>query len=152
MAVIVKCDSDGHCRTMPDRPNPFKDIEELFNRMGRGLDPAAVGVHDIAVDVSETESEIIVTADLPGYKKANIDITVDDGRLTIAAAYDGEVDYDDAHYHRQERTHREVQRTIYLPADVDETEASASFRNGVLTITLPKHIPTSDDGYDIDVE
>lgn len=137
---------------MPNRSNPFKDIEELLDRMGRGFDPSELGTHDVAVDVSETDDEIVVNADLPGYEKSDIDVAVDDGRLTITAEREQTSEAEDARYHRRERTHREVRRSLYLPADVDETEASASYHNGVLTVVLPKREATEDDGYDIDVQ
>ena len=137
---------------MPKRSNPFKDIEELFDRMGRGLDTGDLGVHDVAVDVSETDEEVVVTADLPGYEKSDIDVTVDDDRLTITAEREETRAEDDAYYHRRERTRSEVQRRLYLPAEVDETEASASYHNGVLTVVLPKREATEDEGYDIDVQ
>lgn len=145
---------------MPDRSNPFKDIEELFDRMSRGFEPRGLAVHEVAVDVSETDSDLVVTADLPGYDKDDIDVAVEGDRLTISAEHEESVesageaeDADDGvHYHRRERTRRSVSRSVHLPTAVDETAASASYRNGVLTVTLPKEAPDADEGYDIDVQ
>lgn len=137
---------------MPNRSNPFKDLEELFDRMGRGFEPRGLGTHEISVDVAETDDGIVVTADLPGYENSDIDVTVDDDRLTITAERDETIEETDAHYHRRERTHREVRRALYLPTDVDETEASATYNNGVLTVVLPKREATADEGFDIDVQ
>lgn len=138
---------------MPNRSNPFKDIEELFDRMGRGFEPSGLGMHDVAVDVSETDEHVVVTADLPGYEKSDIDVTAADGQLTLSATRDQTTESADTHYHRRERTHREVQRRLHLPADVEETEANATYQNGVLTVTLPKvHHDDEEDGFDIDVE
>jgi HSP20 family protein len=137
---------------MPNRSNPFKDLEELFDRMGRGFDPGELGTHDVAVDVSETDEELVVNADLPGYDKSEIDVTVDDDRLTITAERDETIEDEDTHYHRRERTRRQVRRSLYLPADVDEAEGSASYHNGVLTVVLPKREATEEEGYDIDIQ
>ncbi|SFL24373.1 HSP20 family protein [Halogranum rubrum] len=138
---------------MPNRSNPFKDIEELFDRMGRGFEPSGIGMRDVAVDVSETDEDVVVTADLPGYEKSDIDVTAADGRLTIAAARDETSETEDTHYHRRERTHREVRRSLHLPADVEETAANATYQNGVLTVTLPKvQSDDEEEGFDIDVE
>ncbi|SDM04816.1 HSP20 family protein [Halogranum gelatinilyticum] len=153
---------------MPDRSNPFKDIEELFDRMSHGFEPRGLALHEVAVDVSETDDELVVTADLPGYDKEDIDVAVEGDRLTITADHEetteegddvGEVDEgdegdeadDDVHYHRRERTRRTVSRSLHLPTAVDETAASATYRNGVLTVTLPKPA-AGDEGYDIDVQ
>jgi HSP20 family protein len=137
---------------MANRSNPFKDIEELFDRMGRGFEAGDLSVHDVAVDVSETDEEVVVTADLPGFEKSDIEVTVDDDGLTITAEREETTAEDDARYHRRERTRSEVQRRLSLPADVEETEASASYHNGVLTVVLPKRETTEDEGYDIDVQ
>ncbi|SEO53065.1 HSP20 family protein [Halogranum amylolyticum] len=136
---------------MPNRSNPFKDIEELFDRMGRGLEPSGLA-HDVAVDVSETDDDVVVNADLPGYEKSDIDVTVDDNRLTIRAQRDRTTEGTDARYHRRERTHREIRRSLSLPTEIDESASSASYHNGVLTIVLPKRETTEDDGFDIDVQ
>lgn len=135
---------------MTDRPNPFKDIEELFDRMSRGFEPGAFGMQEIDVDVSETDTEVVVTADLPGYEKEEISITLNDNRLTLAAERTESNTEDNARYHRRERTHRQVRRTVSLPADVDEGQTSATHQNGVLTVTLQKR-QTDDEGYTIDV-
>lgn len=143
---------------MADRPNPFKDLEELFDRMSRGVEPRGLALHDVAVDVSETDDHVTVTADLPGYDRSDITVTVDDDQLTITGEHEESTDEssdeadEQVHYHRRERTHRTVSRSLRLPAAVDETAASAAYRNGVLTVTLPKQTPEGDEGYDIDVQ
>lgn len=135
---------------MSDRPNPFKDIEELFDRMSRGFEPSGLGMQEIDVDVSETDSEVVVTADLPGYDKEEISITLNDDRLTLAAERTESRTEDNARYHRRERTNRQVRRTVTLPADVDDEGANATHKNGVLTVRLQKR-QADDEGHTIDV-
>ncbi|MFW5918059.1 MAG: archaeal heat shock protein Hsp14 [Haloferacaceae archaeon] len=146
---------------MTRRRNPFEDIERMFERMSEqfegvgdvggvgGLEEVAGG--SVSVDVAETDEEVTVTADLPGYGKDDIDISVRDGRLTIRAEQQEATEREEETYHRRERVHREINRTLRLPAEVDEEEASATYQNGVLTVTLPK-TEAEPDGHSIDVE
>jgi len=142
---------------MPRR-GPFKDIEKLFEQLNSGFADMSEdfgeqpGGHGIHVDVADMGEQLVVSADVPGFDPADIDISVKDRQLTIAAEHSesAESDEDDAHYYRRERTTRTTSRTVTLPTDVDESAASASYDNGVLTIELPKRDP-EDDGVDIEV-
>jgi HSP20 family protein len=145
---------------MSRRRDPFKDIEEFFDRLnenvgefGRGLE-TGIGAPNMLVDVAESDGEVVVSADLPGFEKAEIDVSVKGRQLRIAADHtteeetgDGE---GDATYYRRERTRRSLSRTVPLPTDVDETGANAHYENGVLVVTLPKQ-DAGDDGTDIRV-
>ena len=140
---------------MSRRNNPFEDIEELFDRMSRSFEGRGVGgmsgMHDVSVDVSETDDEVVVTADLPGYEKDDIEVGVKERRLTVEAERAEESEDEGERYLRQERTHRRVSRSVTLPEAVDEGAASATYRNGVLTVTLPKLDAGDDDSHSIDI-
>ncbi len=125
---------------MPDRPSPFEEIEELFEQLNSGFsemgDRIGNGVH---IDVAETDDSLVVTADVPGFDPDDIDVSVQDRRLTIAADdEETEEAADDETYLRRERTNRAVSRSITLPTEVEGADASASYENGVLTVELPK--------------
>lgn len=146
---------------MADRYDPFDEIEELFDRMSRqfedfgrevesGLPP--VGGGEPRVDVAETDDEVRVTADLPGFERDDIEVTVDETTLTISAEREEETASADARYHRRERRRQSVSRRIRLPADVAPDAAEATQANGVLTVRLPKVEPDEDDGHRIEVE
>jgi len=77
-----------------------------------------------------------VTAELPGLEEKDVEIQVDDDVLTISGEKRSEIDDKDRRY--SERYYGRFERRIALPAEVDEDRANASFRNGVLTVTLPK--------------
>ena len=112
------------------------------------------GMHDVSVDVSETDTDVVVTADLPGYEKEDIEVGVKDRRLTVEAerSHESEDRDDDERFVRQERTHQHVSRSVSLPAEVDEDAATATYRNGVLTVTLPKRdADEGDDSHIIDI-
>ncbi|ELZ75175.1 hsp20-type molecular chaperone [Haloferax larsenii JCM 13917] len=133
--------------------NPFDDIEELFERMSRSFEETGLArMQDISLDVVEADGDIEVVADLPGYEKDDIDVTVRGRQLTISAEREDSTDVDDEHYVRRERRHRSVSRSVTLPAEVKRDEVSASYHNGVLTVTLPKLEATPDDSHRIDIE
>lgn len=144
---------------MTSERNPFKEIERLFEQMTQqfddsgGLPEAAPfgSTKSISVDVAEDDDEYVVTADLPGFEKDQIDVRVIDRRLRIEADAESETEDRDETYLRNERRRRSVQRSISLPGMVDEENATASYRNGVLTVTLPKADPDSA-GQSLEVE
>lgn len=142
------------------QPNDyFSDFDDLFERMtgdrwgmfgryNRAGD--GDGGSDFAIDVAHHEDELVVTADVPGFEKSDFGISVDGDLLTIRADSEQSSDIDEDAYVRRERRHRSIRRTIRLPADVDGEGASASYRNGVLTVTIP--VDADADVRHIDVE
>lgn len=142
---------------MVRRRDPFKDIEELFDRLNSGFGDlgreleTGIGSSNVLVDVADADDQVVVTADLPGYDKSDVDVSVKGRQLRIAADSTSEsTSGDDENYYRRERSRRRVSRTVPLPVDVDESGASATYENGVLTVTLPKR-EAGDDGTDIRV-
>ena len=133
------------------RRNPFDEIVELFERMGQSDRSGWGGVSDVSVDVRETDADVVVTADLPGYDREDIDVAVKERTLTIEAERQEERSDEGERYHRQERSHRRVSRSVHLPAEVDEQSADATYRNGVLTVTLPKRDADAGDSHIIDI-
>lgn len=140
------------------RRDPFTEIEELFDRLSAELGDvgADLGVGgDVRVDVAETDDAVVVTADLPGYDADDIEVTVKERSVEIAAERerDEAVAGEDAEgrFHRRERSHDRVSRTVSLPTTVAEDEATAAHENGVLTVTLPKR-EVEGEGHSIDIE
>ena len=110
-----------------------------------------LGTGSISIDLAEHDDRYVVTADLPGLDKENIDVQIVDGTLQIQAEREEETERSDENYIRRERSRQSVSRSISLPDPVSEEEVSASYRNGVLTVTLPKAEP-SEEGRQIDIE
>ena len=92
-----------------------------------------------AVDVAETDTAYQVKAELPGIRKEDLDVTVDDGVLTIKAEHnDNQEQTENGQLIRQERSYEKFARSLRLGANVDEETITAEYRDGVLHITLPK--------------
>ena len=90
------------------------------------------------MNVSETENEIRITAELPGVTEQDIDISLDDDVLTIRGEKKFERTDDKENFHFVERSYGTFQRSLRLPFPVDPEQVQASFENGVLTVTVPK--------------
>ena len=143
---------------MPEKPNPFEELDELIERMNdqfgelsQTFEGGSV-LSEISVDVADTGDEIVVTVDLPGFAEEDIDLRADQESITLSADAETEAVEEDANYHRKERSHQSVSRRVRLPEAVDAAAASATYTNGVLTVTLPKLDPDAPGGHEIDVE
>ena len=113
------------------------DVSSLFDRMfGAGLPAAAGGTAFPNVELSDHGDVLRVTAELPGIAEADVEVSLENGVLSIAGEKRSETEDKDKRY--TERTYGRFSRSMTLPADVDEAKASAGFKDGVLTITLPK--------------
>jgi HSP20 family protein len=90
------------------------------------------------VDILETENELVVKADLPDVKQENIDVRVENQTLSIKGERRFEEDASAQGYHRIERSYGTFVRSFAVPNSVDTEKVSADYKNGVLTVTLPK--------------
>ncbi|MFC6990169.1 Hsp20/alpha crystallin family protein [Haloplanus sp. GCM10025708] len=95
-------------------------MTEQFEEMGR-LDGGWMRGSEFAVDVAESDEEIVVTADLPGFEKSDIDVSVSERTLTIRADSETDAERDDGAYLRRERRHSSVRRSIPSPATSSTT-------------------------------
>ena len=91
-----------------------------------------------AADVSETDKAYQITAELPGMDEKNIEVKLANGVLTIKGEKQEEKEEKQKDYHMRERSFGSFQRTFQVPDGVDSDKIEASFKNGVLSVTLPK--------------
>jgi HSP20 family protein len=91
-----------------------------------------------ALDVYEQKDHFIVKAELPGMKKEDITVSLHDGSLSISGERKSETKHEDAEVYRAERFFGRFQRTVTLPAPVAPDKVKAQYKDGVLTVTLPK--------------
>jgi HSP20 family protein len=116
----------------------FSDFEGAFRTPGWGvLSRRGLGSTP-SVDVSETDDEVIVTADLPGLSEKDVEVTLDNDLLTIKGSRNEEREEKKRNYRVMERAYGEFQRVIPIPVGVDKEKVKAAFKNGVLKLSLPK--------------
>lgn len=132
--AVVRFDPFRELATMQDRINRiFGDAyrrgdDELFSR----------GEWAPAVDIYENEKhEIVLKAELPGLKKEEIDLRLENNTLTIRGERKRENEAKEENYHRVERAYGAFSRSFSLPSTVDAGRVTADYRDGVLTVTLP---------------
>ena len=128
--------------------DPFRDLLTIQERMSRlfdeslmrlpGEEGAATGTWTPAVDICETEEAILVRAELPGLPRNDIIVEVKDNLLVLRGERRLEKDVSEENFHRIERAYGKFYRTFTLPNAVIRDQVSASFKDGVLEITLPK--------------
>jgi HSP20 family protein len=116
-------------------------LEDVFgsdaNLFPQASEPAR-GMLSPRIEVTETENDIRVIAELPGVKEQEIEVSLDEGMLSLRAEKKVERKEERENIHFSERSYGMFQRTLQLPFQVDPDQVSAAFENGVLTITVPK--------------
>ena len=132
-------------RTSISRFEPFRtnslqnQISRLFNEaFERSSDESSITAWAPAVDIFETEHELVVKADLPDIKPEEIDVRVENNILTIRGERKFEKKVDQSNYLRVERTFGSFSRSFSLANTVNSEAIKAEYKNGVLTLTVPK--------------
>ena len=113
----------------------FERMNDQFGQFDQMPVPAT---QSLSIDLADADDAFEVTADLPGYDREDIDLSVADRTLRISAERDESTEEGEDNYLRRERRRRSVSRSLTLPEEVEEDAASAAYTNGVLTVTLPK--------------
>ena len=130
------------------RFDPFRDLVTLQDRINRvfgdayrrtdGDDVLKGGDWTPPVDIFETKDhEIVLRAELPGLKREDLDLRVENSTLTLRGERKQENEVSKESYHRVERAYGTFSRSFSLPTTVDTEKVSASFADGILTVTLP---------------
>ena len=118
-----------------------RDFSGLLNRFFQGADlPLETGRADFVpkVNVKETEEAIEITAEVPGLKPEDIELTLTGDVLTLRGEKKDEREEKTEDYHLVERSYGHFQRSFRLPVEVDRAKLAATHKDGVLTVTLPK--------------
>ncbi len=130
------------------RWDPFRDLSVLQERMNRlfedagrgwkGDEPSATTTWSPAVDIFETQDEIVVKAELPGVDRKDISLHLENNVLTLKGERRFEKETKEENYHRIERAYGGFSRAFSIPGTVDEEKIRAEYCDGVLKIALPK--------------
>jgi HSP20 family protein len=133
--------------------NPFaslqREVDRLFDDFGRGFPTLSwptfpsIGKQDMmpSMDVTETDKEIELTAELPGLEEKDVQVNLADNVLTIRGEKKAEKEEKDKNYHLVERSYGSFERSIELPEGIDPAGIKASIAKGLLKVTVPKPAP-----------
>ncbi len=118
--------------------DPLRDLRAWQERLER-LAAQHATAWDPPIDVYETDDRYVITAEVPGLAREQVELALQDNRLTIRGVRSGGVpESDGRHYHQVERGHGSFLRTFEFADAVDQEGITADLRDGVLTVTLPK--------------
>ncbi|MFA7505784.1 MAG: Hsp20/alpha crystallin family protein [Burkholderiaceae bacterium] len=122
--------------------DPFADVfPELFRGMMAPAGPENGKPLEIRIDVSETDAEYKVSAEVPGVAKEDIQVQIDGNRVAISAEVSKEKETREGErVLRSERYRGSVSRSFALASEIDEERASAAYENGILNLVLPKKV------------
>lgn len=121
-----------------------RDIERLMSRLRNdfGL-PSLQGMERRGpyIEVSETDDNLIVKAEIPGIDPENLDVSIIEGVLTIKGVTKEETIREGVNHHVMERRHRSFSRSIQLPCKIEINDIEATYKEGILNIVMPKCTP-----------
>ncbi|KPL02355.1 MAG: hypothetical protein AMJ73_08860 [candidate division Zixibacteria bacterium SM1_73] len=130
------------------RWRPFRDLISIQDEMNRLFDdffgrPVTRPEWTEAawcpcVDVSETKDNVIINTEIPGMSKDDVTVSIQDNVLTLSGEKKQEKEEKDANYHRVERSYGSFSRSFTLPTSVQPDKVKATYKDGILRITLPK--------------
>lgn len=131
------------------RRDPLREMVSLRDAMERLFEDSIVSpfgrwplqaneVRTLALDMYETDDNLVVEASLPGISPDEVDISIVGNTLTIKGDIEQEAEEDKGKYYCRERHYRAFHRSVNLPTEVSSDKAEATFENGVLKLTLPK--------------
>lgn len=121
---------------VPDFDAPFRNFQDAMQQfLG---EPTGIRPWSPAVDIFETENELVLKADLPGAEPNHVELKIENGTLTVKGERKFESEKNEKGYHRIERAYGSFARSFTLPETVDVEKVKADFKHGVLSVTLPK--------------
>ncbi|HVN32481.1 MAG TPA: Hsp20/alpha crystallin family protein [Thermoanaerobaculaceae bacterium] len=150
MSTIVRWDPFREVATLQDRMNHV--FGELWGRTHRPDEDYISGSWMPAVDVRESGDALEISAELPGIDPKEVEVSVENGVLTLKGSRRFEKATEGETYHRVERAYGSFERSFSLPTNVDPEKVQAVYRHGVLHLTLPKREEAKPKAISIKVE
>lgn len=129
------------------RWDPLREMEEIMRGMqrtfgtwpGKAEESMTLAEWSPSVDIGENDKEFVVKAELPEVKKEDIKVNVEDGTLSISGERRVEKEEKDMKFHRLERAYGRFERTFSLPDQADADKITSEYKDGILTVHLPKN-------------
>jgi HSP20 family protein len=117
-----------------------QEMDRLFDRFfeARTDELPALGEWAPSMDVSETKDAVVVKVEVPGMESKDLEVTLQENTLLVKGEKKQEKEEKDERYHRVERSYGAFVRSVRLPVGVEGAKVDAKFKNGLLTVTLPK--------------
>jgi HSP20 family protein len=143
--------------------DPFRDVAELQNRINRMFDESFGRSRDMsdevnlcawrpAVDIYESTNGIVLLVELPGISKENVSVEVKDNVLTLKGERPVDPNIQEENYYRRERSYGTFQRSFTLQQNIQPNLIKATFKDGVLSIDIPRHEEEQPKQITVDVE
>ena len=127
------------------RWDPFEEFVTMSNQLNRTInDPSTPRTEDSfgawapPVDIFEKQDHLVIRAEVPGVQMADMDVRIENGVLTLHGERKQETDVTEENAHRMERVYGAFTRSFSLPTTVDAAKVTASYKDGVLEVTVPK--------------
>lgn len=126
--------------------DPFREVDDVFTKYFKHFNRPSISTQELLAsgdwapraDVAETDSEFAITVEVPEINREDIKITIDNGVLNIRGERKQKKEEKGVHYHRIERHYGRFLRSFSLPDNVAEEQIDAQFKDGMLTLRLPK--------------
>lgn len=142
--------------------HPIKELEDVSRRLSHLLGRSHVPIESDremlemadwtpSVDISETDTTYLLKGEIPGVKKEDVRVSIQDGMLTIAGERKMEKEAKDEKLHRIERSYGSFMRSFCVPDDADESAIKAEFKDGILNVTLPKSVAAKPSAIEVSV-
>lgn len=125
--------------------NPFRDMDNIGREMSTFFDyPSKIfgGFSSPRVDVYQTEENVILKAEIPGVSKEDLNLYIDENTIRLEGQIKREKELKDENAYRTERYYGNFSRTIPLPVEVKSEQAKAEYKDGILSVTVPKAVPS----------
>lgn len=125
----------------------LEEMSRMQQRMGDLMEEVEITKESDSLtplaDLKETDEALVLTMDLPGVRKEDVDISITDDELRVVAERKTETEVAEKDFHKRERTYKRFERSVTLPVNIKVEETKARLAEGVLEVTLPKEMVTS---------
>lgn len=136
--------------------NPFREADNFSKDLGNFFDFSPFryfgGMSSPRVDVYQTDTDVVVKAEIPGITKEDLNVYVDENSIRLSGQSKRDTEYKDENVYRTERFYGSFSRTIPLPVEIKSEQAKAEYKDGILSITVPKVEVTKIKGKRIDIQ